>query len=132
MPSRLSRLENTVSDCLERLSMSQDGNAGSWHWEKFQRLQRIEDRLDQILTIAGGGVDAALQPVQQDPIVKRNQLLPHVVLAAAAQQRRLHALNLMKLQGKSERELQAALAFKAVDGSAQRPAPKAFSPARCL
>ena len=118
MPSRLSRLENTVSDCLERLSMSQDGNAGSWHWEKFQRLQRIEDRLDQILTIAGGGMDTALQPVQQDPIVKRNQLLPHVIVAAAAQQRRLHALDLMKLQGKNERELQAALAFKA-DGSSR-------------
>ena len=108
--------------------MSQDGNAGSWHWEKFQRLQRIEDRLDQILTIAGGGMDTALQPVQQDPIVKRNQLLPHVVVAAAAQQRRLHALDLMKLQGKNERELQAALAFKSDGSSKHRDQLRPFVP----
>jgi hypothetical protein len=128
LPSRLSRLENTVSDCLERLSVSQDGNAGSWHWEKFQRLQRIEDRLDQILTIAGSGVDRALQPVQHDAIVKRNQLLPHVVMAAAAQQRRMHALDLMKLQGKNERELHAALAFKADGSSKHRDQPRPFVP----
>jgi len=51
--------------------------------------------------------------VQHDAIVKRNQLLPHVVMAAAAEQRRMHALDLMKLQGKNEGELHAALAFKA-------------------
>jgi hypothetical protein len=131
MPSRLSRLENTVNTCLARLSVSQDGAAGAWHWEKFQRLQRIEDRLDQILTTALSGVDQALQSVRLDPIVKRNQLLPHVVLAASAQERRMHALDLMKMQGKGERELQAALAFKADDSSKLRSLPKSFKPARC-
>ena len=131
VPSRLSRLENTVNDCFARLSVSQDGSVGAWHWEKFQRLQRIEDRLDQILTTALSGVDQALRSVQLDPIVKRNQLLPHVVLAASAQERRMHALDLMKLQGKGERELQAALAFKADDGSKLHSKPKTFKPARC-
>jgi hypothetical protein len=130
--SRLSQLENKVSDCFARLSVSQDGSASSWHWEKFQRLQRIEDRLDQILNSALDGVDRALQPVHLDPIIKRNQLLPHVIVAAAAHERRMHALNLMKIQGKNERELQAALAFKSDDSSKLRGQHKAFRPARCL
>ena len=128
LQSRLARLEHTVSGCFERISVSQDGNAGSWHWDKFQRLQRIEERLDQILTVAGNGVDTALRSVQLDPIVKRNQLLPHVLLAAAAQERRLHALNLMKLQGKNERELHAALAFKREESSECRHQPRPFVP----
>jgi hypothetical protein len=131
VPSRLSRLENTVSDCLARLSVSQDGSAGAWHWEKFQRLQRIEERLDQILTTALAGVDNALHPARLDPIVRRNQLLPHVVLAASAQERRMHALDHMKLQGRGERELQAALAFKADDSSKTCSVTNPFKPARC-
>ena len=131
-PSRLSRLEDKVNGCLARLSVSQDGGAGTWHWDKFQRLQRIEDRLDQILNYAFDAVDRTLQPVQRDPVIRRNQLLPHVVIAAAAQERRMHALDLMKLQGKNERELQAALAFKADDSSKHRDQAKAFRPARCL
>ena len=130
--SRLSRLESKVNDCLQRLSVSQDGAVGTWHWEKFQRLQRIEDRLDEILASTLHDVDRALPPLLPPSIFTRNQLLPHVVIAAAAHERRMHALNLMKRQGKSERELQAALAFKAVGGNVQHAAPKAFSPARCL
>ncbi len=132
VPSRLSRLEDKVNGCLARLSVSQDGEAGTWHWRKFQRLQRIEDRLDQILNSAFDAVDRTLQPVQHDAIIKRNQLLPHVLIAAAAQERRMHALNLMKLQGKNERELQAALAFKADDSSKHRDQLEALKPARCI
>ena len=129
LPSRLTRLEGTVNNCLERLSASQDGTEG-WHWAKFQRLQRIEDRLDQILSTALIGNGSNLLPAH-DPIVRRNQLLPHVLVAAAAQERRMNALNLMKLQGKNEREFQAALAFKVDDSGKQRNLPKAFMPARC-
>lgn len=131
LTSRLTRLESTVNSCLERLSVSQDGAADAWHWHKFQTLQRIEDRLDQILTTAVSGVERAMQSVQLDAIVKRNQLLPHVVLAASAHERRMHALDLMRLQGESERELQAALAFKSDDSSKPRSLHKSFVPARC-
>ena len=129
LPSRLTRLECKVNSCLERLSASQDGDEG-WHWQKFQRLQRIEDRLDQILNTALIGNQRTVLPAQ-DPILRRNQLLPHVLIAAAAQERRINALNLMKLQGKDEREFQAALAFKADDSGKQRNLPRAFKPARC-
>jgi hypothetical protein len=131
LTSRLSRLESTVDSCLKRISVSQDGAVGSWHWHKFQRLQRIEARLDQILATAVDGVERAMRSVQLDPIVRRNQLLPHVVLAASAHERRMHALDLMRLQGKSERELQAALAFKPDDSSKPRSLHKSFVPARC-
>jgi hypothetical protein len=51
-----------------------------------------------------------------------------VLLAAAAQERRLHALNLMKLQGKNERDMHAALAFKRDESSECRHQPRPFVP----
>jgi hypothetical protein len=132
LSSRLGQLESTVDECFARLSVSHDGAAAGWLWLRQHRLQKIEDRLDQILSTALDGSAGVLHSAQLNPIFKRNQLLPHVIIAAAAQERRMHAENLMKLQGKSARELQAALAFNIGDKSFERIPPRRFVPARCM
>ena len=56
--------------------------------------------------------------------------MPALATAPASHRRRMNALNLMKLQGKDEREFQAALAFKADDSGKQRNLPSSPPGAR--